>query len=400
MRIAFLTARLPYPPLKGDQARAYHQIRLLSRRHEITVFSFVESSALPHQAEELQRTCRRVVPIEVRRREQLVGLLSGAVGSLPVQSLLHRSPRMRKLLDHELRAGAFDLVHVQLARMAPYLEHDHRLPRVIDLIDSLALNMERRYRRERGINRYAAWLEWRRLERYERQICRQYDWATVVSQLDRDGIGQFPNLSINPNGVDVEKFAYVSPDDARRERGLIAFTGNMGYFPNVDAVCWFATEVFPLVKKQMPDSRFVIIGTNPASAVLRAARADSSITVTGHVEDIPSHLARAQVAVVPMRSGSGMQFKVIEAMAVGTPVVATHFAIGGLSQLRGDELTIETSAGGFAAQVCRLMTDGAAAQSQSKAARTMVERNYSWEACVADLEHVYHHVFATRRQGA
>lgn len=401
MRIAFVTARPPFPPLKGDQARAYHQIRLLRARHAITVITLMSSSSDEQDGlTPLRDICERVITVPLRRLDRAASLVRGAFTRLPLQTLLYWSPRANAAIHRALDQGDFDLIHVQLARMAPYLQNRLGTPRVIDLIDSLALNMERRYRREKNVRRYAAWLEWRRLSRYEREICQNFERATVVSATDKQSIGDYDNLSINPIGVDLSQFSYVPVGDQKRQPGLITFTGNMGYFPNIDAATWFASQVFPAVRARFPKSRFEIIGTNPAASIRQLQQSLPNVTVTGHVPNIAERLAAAQVAVVPMLSGSGMQFKVIEAMAVGTPVVATQFALGGLSNLRGDELAIENTAEGFAEQVCRLLSDNAVADSQSRKARAMVERVYSWEACVTDLEHVYQSALLAGRRGA
>lgn len=386
MRILFVTARFPAPPLKGDQVRAYHQIRLLSRDHELTLVSFGGPAVSEAARAEMASYCRRVVLVPQRRAAAALSLVGGALSRLPFQTLLYQSPDMRRAIAGVLRAERFDVAHLQLARMAPYLEHTHSLPRVVDLIDALSVNMERRYRRDRGPLRLAAYVEWQRMRRYEQQVCRSFDAVTIVSEEDRAAIGPWPNLQVNPNGVDLSQFPFHRQG---RDAQTLVFTGNMGYFPNIDAVCWFAEQVLPRVLAEAPGTRFVIVGTNPDPRVHTLAEANSAITVTGRVPRVQDYLERAALAVVPMQGGSGMQFKVIEAMASGAPVVATPFALGGITVSHERHLLIADTAPAFAEQVLRLMRSPELRDELAAHARQMVEQQFSWECVVGDLERLY-----------
>lgn len=385
MKLLFLTARFPYPPLKGDQVRGYHQLRLLAQRHSITLLSFARRD-LPAEA---RRTIEgfgvEVITVPMRYPAMATGVLGGAFSAYPLQTLLYQSALMRRTLAGLLIRRSFDLAHVQLARMAPYLEQQANLPRVIDLIDALSLNMERRYRRDRSPMRLAAYIEWRRLRQYERAICGRYDNVVVVSDIDRAAIGEFPNLHVIPIGVDLTSFPLAVEG---REPYTIVFSGNMGYFPNINAVRWFTQEVWPLVRATEPRARFMIVGANPHPAVQALAH-ESGIEVTGLVPSIHTYLSRATLAVVPMQAGSGMQFKVIEAMACGTPVVVTSFALGGIAAIDGQHLLVCDTAQAFAASVLRLLHDSDARAKLAAQGRILVEECYTWERTVASIESLY-----------
>ncbi|MEI8167770.1 MAG: glycosyltransferase [Chloroflexales bacterium] len=298
---------------------------------------------------------------------------------------------MRKTLTDLLHHSEFDVVHVQLARMAPYLEHIRGLPRVVDLIDALSVNMERRFRRDHGPLRLAAYIEWQRLHRYEQTICRLFDAVTIVSDEDRAAIGDWPNLSINANGVDLSQFPFVLEG---REEHSIVFTGNMGYFPNVDAVCWFAGHVLPMVRAVAPATRFIIVGTNPHPRVQALGEMNAVIIVTGRVPRVQDYLERATLAVVPMQGGSGMQFKVIEAMASGAPVIVTPYALGGIDVQHGEHLLIADTAAVFTTHVLELMNNAALRSELAQQARRLVETHFSWEKTVGDLNRLYHTVIS------
>jgi glycosyltransferase involved in cell wall biosynthesis len=193
-------------------------------------------------------------------------------------------------------------------------------------------------------------------------------------------------VHINANGVDLQRFQFTP--DGHQGKTLV-FTGNMSYFPNVNAVTWFANEVFPLIKAAVPDVRFFVVGTNPHPTIQALAQRDPAITVTGHVQNMQDYLATATIAVVPMRAGSGMQFKVIEAMACGTPVIVTPYALGGIDVAHEQHLLVAATANEFATQVTRLLQDADLRLRLAHAARQLVVDNYTWERVVSDLEMVY-----------
>ncbi|HEY6551744.1 MAG TPA: glycosyltransferase, partial [Vicinamibacteria bacterium] len=298
LRILFVTSRFPYPPLKGDQLRAWHQIRLLGERHRVTLAYLARGAAADH--DRLAGSCARIVAVPFGRAAMALGLLRGLFSPLPFQASLYRTSAMRAAL-RALAADPFDLVHVQLARMAPYLEEGVcPRPWIVDLVDALSLGMERRGREEWGPARLVARLEARRLRAYEQKLGATADRTVVVSRRDREAIGEVPGLRIVPNAVDLAAFPFAALD---REAATVVFSGNMGYFPNVNAAVWFAREVLPRVRRERPETRLTLVGTRPARAV-RELAGEAGVTVTGRVDDIGPYLRRATVAVVPMRSGS------------------------------------------------------------------------------------------------
>jgi len=391
MQILFLAARFPYPPLRGDQVRAYHQLRLLGTNHDITLLALTDRQ-LPAAAYQMVKPyCQQIITVPLRRMRSMANLLMGVGSKYPFQTLLYQTATMKAAVQNALDSQKFDVAHIQLARMAPYFENITAIPRVIDLIDALSLNMKRRYQRDTSPLKWAAYLEWKRLSRYERLICQTFERATVVSDVDRQVIGAYPNLMINPNGVDL---AHFKANDTPREAASLIFSGNMGYFPNVNAVLWFVRQVLPRLKRAVPDVKLYVVGARPAPEIQQLARQDPAIVVTGFVDDISSYLAQAAVAVAPMQAGSGSQFKVIEAMASGTPVVATAHVLGGIAGLDGEHLLIANDAPAFAAQIIRLLQDDSLARRLAQNGRRLVEENYSWENSVAALESIYDAVAA------
>jgi glycosyltransferase involved in cell wall biosynthesis len=234
--------------------------------------------------------------------------------------------------------------------------------------------------------RWLTSLEAGRLLRYERRLCASVEGASVVSSVDRDAIGATARLGVVPNGVDLGRLPF---ERGGRDPATVVLTGNMGYFSNVNAACWFAERVHPLVRRSVPDARFVVVGARPAARVLRLARADPSVRVLGFVDDLRPHLRTATVAVAPMQAGAGQQFKVLEAMASGTPVVATPVAAEALEAGGGDALLVAGTPEAFAEAVVALMRDAGRADRLAGTARRFVESRYTWERSTAHLEELH-----------
>jgi sugar transferase (PEP-CTERM/EpsH1 system associated) len=334
----------------------------------------------------LEPFCEEIHLLSVPVWRRLLHLSKVPFTSIPLQTLYLYDDCFRAKARELLCSQSFDLIHVQTVRMAPIInELSPRVPAVLDLIDALSVNMAQRARRRLSPQTLVAGWESCRLQYYERELVKRYSQLAISSQKDLMAIGNFPNIHVVPNGVDLEAFPLFT---GKRDPATIVFTGSMWYFPNVDAVAWFVGNVFPLVRQQIPDAQVFIVGGKPARAVQRLAQGPGVI-VTGYVPRVQDYLSKATIAIAPMQGGSGMQFKVIEAMANGAPVVATPYALGGLEAIDGEHLLIAQNAATFAEQVVYLLSDPELRLQLSRNARKLVEEKYSWERTVAMLESVY-----------
>ncbi len=339
--------------------------------------------------------CERVVTVPLGGPGMVAGLAGGAFSRLPFQVSLYRHARMRRVLGGLAAAGRFDLAHAQLVRVAHHLE-GFPAPRFVDLVDALSSSTRRRSLLHRGPLRWLTALEAERLLRYERRVCSSLEGAAVVSRTEREAIGTTGDIGVVPNGVDLAEFPFARDG---RDPATVVLTGNMRYFPNVDAACWFAERVHPLVRRKLPQARFLVIGARPAARVRRLAGADASVSVLGSVDDMRPHLRAATVAVAPMRAGAGQLFKVIEAMAAGAPVVATPLAAGGFEPEAAEGLLVADTAEEFAEAVVSLIQDPGKAGGLAARARRFVECRHTWERSTAHLEELHEAARARRRAG-
>lgn len=398
MRIVFVAAAVPGPGLRGYELRAGKQLRWLSRRHDVTLVAF--DGAHPRDSVPALPGVRLLLvppPVLATRAWACARALSTG---LPLQVGLFDVSSMRNRLMQLLESERFDLMHVQLTRLAHVCERAvaartaaSSIPRVLDMVDSLSLNMHQRRRFDSGPAALAAGFEERRLRRYEMALCRRFERVLVVSPRDAEALGNPTNVIVNPGGVDLPS---ESLSVVRRQPRRILLGGNLGYFPNVDAAAWFARDILPLVRRFVPDAHLVVAGARPARRVRALRRLGSHIEVLGYVPSMAAEIRASAVAVAPIRAGSGQSNKVLEAMAAGTPVVATPQALAGVAAQDGQHLLVGRDAAEFADQIVRLLREPALGESLSRRALALVAERYTWDASLTQLERIYEEATSAR----
>lgn len=378
MRLLFLTARLPYPPNRGDRLRAYNFLRVLAREHEITLLSFIGASRETGNVGPLRAYCQDIQLIHRGQWQSTLVTALNAWRPLPFQSLYYRSPVMQAAVDRLIARRHFDAAYVHLFRMAQYVDKRRDLYRILDLTDAISSEIERsliyRDRKWRLIYR----LELPRIRRYEREVVRRFDESWLISDAEREpllGAGADERLLVVPNGVDTER--YRPSGQADDDRALI-FVGHMGVFHNVDAAEYLARELLPRIRAAVPAARLALVGAEPAAPVTALAGLPG-VRVLGHVADLNAALNDAAVFVAPLRFAAGIQNKVLEAMAAGLPVVTTSYVNNGLQAEDGRHLLIADEAEPFVVAVVRLLNDRAYRRRLGAAGREFVLSRYRWE---------------------
>jgi glycosyltransferase involved in cell wall biosynthesis len=311
-------------------------------------------------------------------------LLRAATDAAPLQVLLFRRRGPQAYVESLLGGEPFDVVHAQLVRTAAYWPPAGGPPVVLDLVDALSENFARRARRDRGPLAWVSSVEGRRLARAEQALVARAAVTLVVAEPDRRAIVA-GSVRVVPNGVDPEQFP---PADGARVAGRIVFGGNLGYFPNVDAARWLVEEILPAVRARVPDATVRLVGARP-TRVVRALAARPGVSLAADVPSMAAELGLATVAVIPMRSGSGLQNKVLEAMAVGTPVVTTPQVAAGLVADAAGALALGTTAAELAGATAALLGDEAPRRALVSAGHALVATHYRWETSAAAVEHAW-----------
>ena len=399
MKILFLSLRCPYPPHRGDRIRSYNFIKQLSKQHAITLVYFAESETDIESAKHLEPFCERVEWVRFHRSFAYLNTGVHCLSRHPLQLHYWYAPQMQRKINQLLAQEQFELIHAHLFRMGQYVTEVQGPAKVLDLCDSLALNLKRRAELESHPwlakikldctpKRFLVKLEEKRVQRYEVDIMKAFDCGTVVARFDRDYLLKQDdglNLSIVPMGVDL---GYFQAEPVETSAPVLLFTGTMNYFPNADAATYFCDEIFPRIRERHPKVCFYVVGNRPSEPVKRLA-AQEGVVVTGYVPDVRPYFQKASVFVAPLRAGSGIQTKNLEAMAMGVPVVTTSVGAMGLEADIGKELLVADTPEDFAEQVMYLLDNEDLRKTFSQSARTRVETNYSWEAIGDRLEHVY-----------
>ena len=401
MRILFVSQYVPYPPNSGTRVRAYYLLRWLAQRGQVTLLHYTRSEAESSQAEMLRPLCERIVGVPLRR-SRAVDILA-LVGSLPRRIpffiLRDDSARMRRaMLDLTGRSG-FDIVHFDQLNMGQFTQLAHGAATVLDNHNVLSVLFDRMAATERGVLRkILLQIEASKMRNYERQIFTRFDALLAVSETDAQQIRMLAGRKCDPVVVPIAIDSEAMRPVARRPCALgILSVGTMSYPPNVDGVTWFAREVLPLVAQRIPGVAFRIVGAKPDRQV-RALTKNPSIVVTGYVDELDSLVAHSSVFIVPLRSGSGMRVKILNAFAQGLPVVSTTLGCEGIDAANGEHLLLADTAEAFGEAVVRLMQDPGLAERLSRNARRLVEHCYSWQTVYARLDAVYDRLMARRRE--
>ncbi len=378
MKVLFLTPRMPYPPHKGDQAVAYHRLRTLGRRHEITLLTFTEGPEPVEAEAALAPYCERIIRIPHPKVQVAWNLLSrGWWSRVPLQVLYYRSPAYKKALAELLATGEFEVVHAFMVRLLPYIEN-LPMPVVLEGIDCMRLNLQRQTAVARGLMRWVYLEELRRMEPYEPGMDEHIKRAVFVTPFDAASSGSSKAIAL-PLGVTLSEVAATCAGQR------IAFSGNMGYAPNIQAVTWFVTKCWPGILAKCPDARFRIIGGNPAAAV-RALASTNGVEVVGAVPDMAAELLQAALAVAPMQSGSGMQFKILEAMACGLPVVTNLLGLGSIGVTSGQGVVVAEDPNDMVHAVVELLGDQEARKKMGAMGRQFVGDNHNWDDAADAIE--------------
>ena len=389
--LLLLIHRIPYPPNKGDKIRSYNLLKHLAKHYKVHLATFVDDPDDWQHVPHVKALCASshfagLNPLLGRVRS-LGALVAGRSLSLDY----YRDAGLQRWVDQTVAAHKIERVLTFSSAMAQYAAKFPQARHVVDFCD-VDSDKWRQYAEKKSWP--MSWLyrhEARQLLAYERRVARESDASLFVSSPEAALFRQLApesdaKIGFFNNGVDTDYFspdlAHVSPY-ADGERALV-FTGAMDYWPNIDAVQWFADEVFPLLQAPHPDLRFYIVGSRPAPAVLALAQ-KPGVVVTGTVPDVRPYIAHAQVAVAPLRIARGIQNKVLEAMAMATPVVVSPQALEGIDAVPGLELVLADGAPAFVDAVSSVLAREHAAM--GRAARAKVERQYSWPsnlACIGE----------------
>lgn len=400
LRVLWLSHFVPYPPTGGNLQRSYHLVREAAQRHEVHVVALNQRAVLPspervHAAiEQLSRFCSGVDVFPNRWDRSSIHRFGLAAWSFvhpaPYDENSLRSRAMAAHLASIARTGRFDLVHVDTVGLAPYTALVPGVPVVLNHHNVESQLVRRRAEREPHlVRRLYFHREAGKLQRLERRACPRAAVNLTVSELDATRLVEVApaaRTSVIENGVDIE---YFSPGRrTETDRGGLVFAGTLSWYPNHEAIRYFLSHIWPALSTDDPRRRVTFVGRDPPSDLLAAAR-DGRIRVTGRVDDVRPYFEEASIYICPIRDGGGTRLKILDALAMAKPLVATELAVEGLPLIDGEHYLRAETPEQFVAQIRRLETDASLRRTMGQRGRAFVAARYSWQVIGQKLDSVY-----------
>jgi len=404
--LLFLAHRIPYPPDKGDKIRSWHLLNHLCKFWSVHLGCFVDDPDDFQHKEFLLKHCSSVALIglspSLARLRSLAGLLSGEALSFPY----YRSGKMRAFVENVYKNYTPAAQIAYSSSMAPYVtERALKIPTLIDFCDSDAQKWTQ-YANDpqASLNTAMRWIyqrEGKKLAKAESRLVNQVDASFAISKSEAEIFQNRSDLKndihVWENGVDAEYFnptaMSIDLDFFKRQRSApdLVFVGAMDYQANIDAIFWFANEVFEKLKQNRPDIHLAIVGSNPTTLV-KSLENKGGITVTGRVEDVRPWLLNAKAVIAPLRVARGIQNKVLEAMAMAKPVVATSHAVQGIDALSGRDILLADTPRDYVEKIEFLLSHQEEGDELGNNARKFILSHFDWAAKLQQFDHVLNHL--------
>lgn len=390
--ILFLVHRAPWPPDRGDRIRSWHMFEALTKLAPVHVAALADNPADAAAARaKMAPLCKSLV-IEMRKASRPIALVQAVLRGEPVSNRLFRSAALARHVDDLVGRGGITHIVAFSGQMAQYIPANFDRTVLMDFVDvdSAKFATYAKQDKRQPLNWVHA-REARVLGAYEAEVARRVDASLFVSEAEAALFRKQSELGADrvravENGIDTDRFDPAIPLDAvgAGEGPLAVFTGQMDYRPNVDAVRWFATDILPLIRQRHSQARFAIVGRAPTDEV-RALAVLPGVTVTGEVPDVRPWLSAAEAVVAPLLLARGVQNKLLEAMAMARPVVASAAAAEGIDATPGEHLLVADNAAAMADAVCSLFDNRVVAAKMGQAARAQMIARYGWDARLAPL---------------
>jgi sugar transferase (PEP-CTERM/EpsH1 system associated) len=394
MKIAFLAARPPYPLDGGGRIRTFHLLKEVSREHDVTLITATAGPADESALSAVQEAIPRIRALSAnvgfeRSWRRYFRALRNPIDSLPYTWTRYRHPRFTALVRETLRKDRYDVVHCDHVQVAHTLEGLTTPPRLLN-----AHNIETKIVQRLGHQTRVGWrrlaIRWQAAKtlKAERRALQLFDRCVAVSDEDAAELRRMAPgtaVSVVPNGVDL---TYFTPRPGAGGMDDIVFPGAMDWLPNIDGVSFFVREVLPRIKQRHPRALFWIVGRNPSDQLVRRLAGDS-VRFTGSVDDVRPHLRQARAVVVPLRIGGGTRLKILEAWALGKPVVSTTLGAEGLPDADGENIALADTPDIFAERVVGLLNDADACERLGAAGRRIVEERFGWDRVARALVEAY-----------
>lgn len=399
MRILFISRWFPYPPDNGSRIRIFNLVRYLSSHHQIDLISFAAEPVTEERLAVLRRYCHHVDVVRYKSFQPTrVRALLGFLSRRPRSVVDTHNSDMHRLVKEAGCGRAFDAVIASEIDTAPYALDIPDTPKILEDMELTTL-YERSLKQRYSLKGVRGRLTWWKLSHYVADLLRDFDGCTVVSEQERERVLQvspgYGPVVVVPNGVDL---AHYAGDFGTPASDTLVYSGALTYGANFDAMDHFLREIFPTIRAQRPNARLSVTGKLDGVPVDRLPITEG-VTLTGYLDDVRPAIAQSWACVVPLRVGGGTRLKILEAMALGTPVVSTTKGAEGLEVTPGEDILIADEPADFAAATSRLLSDPALRGRLAANGKRLVHERYSWDQIGERLNQLLYQVAQAPRPG-
>lgn len=379
-KILVVLSRFPYPLEKGDKLRAYYQIKELSVKYDITLFCTHEKKLEKTQISELEKYCKKLITHRLTLASKLWHSFGSFVRKQPLQIGYFYTRSGKNKIKQELQESKYKHIYCQLVRCSELVKDIHTIPKTLDYMDTLSIGVQRRISSQPFLLRWIFKREHRLLSEYERRIFDYFENRTIISEQDRSLIRhqEREKIIVIPNGVDRSFLEYAKNEEKTHD---LVFVGNMSYPPNIEAVKYLENSILSKNK----DLTLLVSGSTPHPSVIKIAESNPQITLTGWVDDIRTSYIRGRIFIAPMTIGTGMQNKLLEAMALGIPAITTSLANNAIKAKDERDILVSDNPEEIYSFIKKLLSDQSYRNQLGENGKKFVEQHYSWSKTTAIL---------------
>lgn len=384
MKIAVVTSRFPYPLEKGDKLRLYFQIKYLSQHHEIILLSLRENPVSESSLKHIQSFCKSVHIFPIHKRKAQFNAIKAFFQKTPLEVGYFFNKKIKSQIEQIIDIEKPDHIYCQLIRMSEYVRH-LPYPKTLDYMDAFSLGMKRRAENSSMWVQYFFKKDAFRIAAYEAEVFHDFQHHSIISLQDRNYLSfwEKEKIHILPNGVDTDFF---KPQPEVEQKYDLAFIGNMGYYPNVQAAIFLGKKILPTLLLKNKELKLLIAGARPDVSVKNLS--NKNIIITGWVEDIRTAYASSKIFIAPIFHGRGQQNKILEAMAMGIPCITSDQVNKAIGAIPRNSILIANDVESCQEQISLLIENVSLRQQLSKNGLEFIKKNFSWEKYGKQLEQI------------
>jgi sugar transferase (PEP-CTERM/EpsH1 system associated) len=385
MKILYVCHRFPFPPKRGGKIRPFNMIRHLSQNHQVTVCSLARSEAEAEEGRGIAPHCERFEMGVVSNPVQMLRMVARLPTTVPSSMGYFYSPDLAAKVNALLASERFDLIFVHCSSVAQYVSHVRDIPKILDFGDMDSQKWLEYVNYKPFPLKAGYWLEGSKMEREEKRLARLFNMCTATTRAEWETLESYSTgVSTDwfPNGVDADFFR---PDGEGYDPDTISFIGRMDYYPNQEAMFRFCEQIWPLLRAKRPEMKLLIVGADPVPAVIKLGELPG-VTVTGSVPDVRPYILRSAAMVAPLNIARGTQNKILEAMAMGVPVVSSRIAAGGVDALGEEHFLVADTPMQYADAILRLVEQPAERERLSRAGRERMLSHHAWPRSMERLD--------------